>query len=1253
MVRSSPRFPSRGSQARRHPGVDIPMQKTPLTPPVRPIASCKLACAAGVVVAGLLAAAQPAHAQQRSLGIDISAWQGNIAQTTWNGLHTVDDRDFVFIRSSRGGTTGYYNQNNADNDNPVGQNTFSQRYDDPYFVQNITRATAAGMYAGAYHFTRPDIIASTLNSNGIANTGADEADHFIQMAGPWMRPGYLLPVHDLEAGQSQRTGTQLSQFTVDFSNRINEVMGIRPIVYASQSYANYINSTVPAVYPNLWLARWPQGSGAQFTGNTQTDQPPPSPPTSNVYGKWNPSWTVSNPYPNGHPWTIWQYSSGELLQSYTGRLDGDVANGGVEFLKDLLVPAVWMNNSNGNWSALGNWNSGQTPVAPVQGPGQVARVGSMVLPTPRLPGAAGSGVTAGVNDTVLLDRSAANITVTFDNTVPATSFRRLQLNERLVVTGSTLDVSLTGFAGAGGQLALSGGTTTIEQAQFNTGSTLEFGGAGTLTVGSLVLNTDVTYNGASGMGLINGKTVSTPAINLGAPAAGRSFNVGDGSSAVDLRVALPIANGNLNKDGAGTLELTGNNAAYTGTLTVNNGYLLVSGVNQLGTTGVRTTQTSTTTGGTVRLDGGITINNTAITIAGLGFNNSAAFENLSGNNTWSGPVNLAGTGTNQTDVGLNQIGAAAGTLTLSGVIQNSGTGARSWAKTGAGDVVLTGASANTYNNITRLFAGRLILEKNGALGTAGSSSIADGNTFQLPGGVSTLAFRAPTGSSSLNYSNVEWIHTEGTGVSGLGQIDNLGGDNLFAGNLGLGGPTSNNIQQASIGVSAGSLELQGGLYARSIVAPEARGITKLGAGTLILSGDSGPAPSNGQDKSLINSSFNVSAGTVNLKGTSGNTANVPGVTSWTVGNNALLSVQKTNATGGAALNLAGGTFQTTAAAGANTAASLAVDPAGAGGTVDISGTSLGVTGAFSIGAGKSLAKNGAGTLDINGSQSHGAGATLNANVGTTNLNTDAGTSAARNLAVNVGGGGATVNFNAIQHLASLNITTGGRANIAPAGGANLLVTGSLNIDANGILNTGDNDLLVDYAPGGTSPYKRISSYAINAFLNRPGGVIRAGELSFDRMLAVSDNNALGLSSWDNENIDLSTVIGKYVFFGDSNLDGAVTASDYDALTATGNRAAGGWRLGDYTYDGLVTYMDYAAIDANLGKGIDDPSLALLRESMIAQHAAMFGDPYRTALAEAEGGNFAYLFGAAVPEPSTAALLLLAGGAGTLARRRRR
>jgi GH25 family lysozyme M1 (1,4-beta-N-acetylmuramidase) len=212
---------------------------------------------------------------QRLLGLDVSAWQGNISQTTWNNIHNVENRQFVFIRASRGGTTGYYHPGGgypSNNDTAV---NLSQRYDDPYYIQNINRATTAGMFAGSYHFSRPDIIASTPNSGGIPNNGTDEANHFIQMAGAFMRPGYLMPIHDFEAGQSQRTANELAQFCLDFSNRIYEVMGIRPGIYINGSYTSTLNSAsaslrnqlaqppanLPSVvspaYSTLWDARWP------------------------------------------------------------------------------------------------------------------------------------------------------------------------------------------------------------------------------------------------------------------------------------------------------------------------------------------------------------------------------------------------------------------------------------------------------------------------------------------------------------------------------------------------------------------------------------------------------------------------------------------------------------------------------------------------------------------------------------------------------------------------------------------------------------------------------------------------------------------------------------------------------------------------------------------------------------------------------------------------------------------------------------
>src|SRR6185503_4755037 len=185
------------------------------------------------------------------------------------------------------------------------------RYDDPFFVQNITNATNAGLYAGPYHYGRMDIIESTPWAEGIANNGTDEANHFIEAAGAWMRPGYLTPVFDFEAGQTQRTPSQLAQFAIDFSNRIYDVKGIRPIVYIGNNYSSPMESipeaeTLVAAYPGLWNARYVNQGNPNAIDIQGTD---PADYTPTIYGPWD------NPPRGGDVWHFWQYAS-------TGRLEG-------------------------------------------------------------------------------------------------------------------------------------------------------------------------------------------------------------------------------------------------------------------------------------------------------------------------------------------------------------------------------------------------------------------------------------------------------------------------------------------------------------------------------------------------------------------------------------------------------------------------------------------------------------------------------------------------------------------------------------------------------------------------------------------------------------------------------------------------------------------------------------------------------------------------------------------------------------------
>src|SRR4051812_48777764 len=286
----------------------------------------------------MLTLAAPLMAQ-RLLGLDVSAHQADITTTEWASLKRPtnqqvggvfgDGRDFVIIRSSRGGTTGYDHRQGA---YPSGNSTAftqSERYDDPYFVQNITRATDAGLYAGTYHFARLDVIVGTVNSDGstvtVANTGTDEANHFMQMAGPWMRPGYMPPMYDLESGQSQRTATEVAQFSLDFSNRIYQVMGIRPSIYSNGSYNGTLaNGTaaqrdelakppantptvISPAYPTLVIARWPNQTTPTAI-DVQNSNPKDAidaithTGTPGVYRPWDD-------YGTTQPWNFWQYSS--------------------------------------------------------------------------------------------------------------------------------------------------------------------------------------------------------------------------------------------------------------------------------------------------------------------------------------------------------------------------------------------------------------------------------------------------------------------------------------------------------------------------------------------------------------------------------------------------------------------------------------------------------------------------------------------------------------------------------------------------------------------------------------------------------------------------------------------------------------------------------------------------------------------------------------------------------------------------------
>ncbi|MCC7087033.1 MAG: glycoside hydrolase family 25 protein [Pirellulales bacterium] len=228
-----------------------------------------------VVVAWNSAPAAAAHLE----GVDISHWQGALSQLNWNSVQSAG-KSFAFIKASEGVS-----------------------FADPQFVNNISRATTAGILAGAYHYARPDL----------GNSAVAEANWFVNQAGSFMQHPYLRPVLDLEvAGVNSTSGrTFLSNWINDFMNRVVALKGpsAEPIVYMNTNYAtNYVNSTV--ANRTLWIANWPASP------NPHSDNP------------------GTGVFPT---WAFWQYTSSGSVPGISGRVDLDVAHGDMNFVRSFMI----------------------------------------------------------------------------------------------------------------------------------------------------------------------------------------------------------------------------------------------------------------------------------------------------------------------------------------------------------------------------------------------------------------------------------------------------------------------------------------------------------------------------------------------------------------------------------------------------------------------------------------------------------------------------------------------------------------------------------------------------------------------------------------------------------------------------------------------------------------------------------------------------------------------------------------------------
>jgi fibronectin-binding autotransporter adhesin len=410
-------------------------------------------------------------------------------------------------------------------------------------------------------------------------------------------------------------------------------------------------------------------------------------------------------------------------------------------------------------------------------------------------------------------------------------------------------------------------------------------------------NTSVSINptATSGASVING-TLSLTYHLLSPSESGirqnRTFDVGYNANNVatgDLLINALVTQGSLTKTGNGTLTLATSNNDYDGTTTVNQGILNVrvgtngSDKSSLGLSGGGAGQDTfvtgnATTGGTLQMQGGISITKEGLTLSGNGFNGTqGALENLSGNNTW-GASTIVGNAVVNTGIitldGNARIGSTAGTLTIPTTISSANNGALTIS--GAGNTTISGDinTGNSSATLTKIDSGTLTLSGNSFY--AGNTNVQAGVVVVASNNAlgSTAAGTIVTSGAELRLTNnitvpAESLLINGSGVGGTsGALRNYSGNNTYGGTVTIGTAGS------TIYSDANTMTLSGG------IATGGNAFIVGGAGNTTTSGTvtgSGSVTKNGSGTATFSNlaavgNVTVNAGTLTFSGSSGMTA---------------------------------------------------------------------------------------------------------------------------------------------------------------------------------------------------------------------------------------------------------------------------------------------------------------------------------------------------------------------------------------------
>jgi len=192
--------------------------------------------------------APPADVSSMPLGVDVSAYQGNLKWTVLANAGKV----FGIAKSTQGST-----------------------WFDPTFAPNWSGLKAAGMIRGTFAWMNADPVASQV-ANLIKRL-------------PRILPGDLPPALDLEQESLQSLGkAELLKRAQDWMDRVEEQLGRMPIMYTGVLWRDFLMSKSMADYP-LWTAHPSPRLGGGATGQ--------------VFGGWT-DWAFWQYAEDGKPYPL-------------------------------------------------------------------------------------------------------------------------------------------------------------------------------------------------------------------------------------------------------------------------------------------------------------------------------------------------------------------------------------------------------------------------------------------------------------------------------------------------------------------------------------------------------------------------------------------------------------------------------------------------------------------------------------------------------------------------------------------------------------------------------------------------------------------------------------------------------------------------------------------------------------------------------------------------------------------------------------